>query len=264
VGAGAKPLNFFGAGGAVVFPLYDDNPFKHVKMPYATWGLIALNFVLFLGMLATPDAEQSRVVLGYAVVPAQLTSSFTDFTIGWSDATLLTGLFLHAGWAHLLGNMVYLWVFGDDIEEALGRLRFLAFYLLAGIAATLVYVAFNAQSTVPLVGASGAVSGVLAAYMMLRPCAKVTVFILRIVVRVRAYWVIGAWALLQVLGLRGDSQEGIAYIAHFGGLAAGAILFLAMRPPGVTLFECVDHLHKVSLTRRRLKQRAMRATQHKR
>ena len=140
----------------MVFPLYDDNPFRHATMPYATWGLIALNVVLFLLMLATPADQQTRVVLGYAVVPAQLTGTFSSYTIGWPELTLLTGLFLHAGWQHLLGNMVYLWVFGDDIEEALGPLRFLAFYVLAGIASTLVYVAFNTHSTAPLVGASGA------------------------------------------------------------------------------------------------------------
>ena len=124
--------------------------------------------------------------------------------------TLFTDLFLHAGWQHILGNMVYLWLFGDDIEEAIGPLRFLVFYLLAGIVSTLVYVALNAHSMTPLVGASGTVSGVLAAYMMLRPCAKVTVFVLRIVVRVRAYWVIGVWALLQILSLGGAGQEGVA------------------------------------------------------
>ena len=224
----------------MVFPLYDDNPFKHVHMPFATWGLIALNVVLYLVMLGTPVDQQTKVVLGYAVVPAQLTGTFSSYTIGWPEMTLLTGLFLHAGWQHLLGNMVYLWVFGDDIEEVLGPLRFLAFYVLAGIAATLVYVAFDAQSTAPLVGASGAVSGVLAAYIMLRPCAKVTVFVLRIVVRVRAYWVIGVWALLQILSMGGSGQEGIAYAAHFGGLAAGALLFLGMRPAGLKLFECID------------------------
>ena len=105
-------------------------------------------------------------------------------------------MFLHGGWEHLLGNMVYLWVFGDDIEEVLGR-PFLVFYLLAGVGASLAYVALNPNSPVPLVGASGAISGVLAAYLMLRPCAKVTVFVLRIVVRVRAYWVIGGMGSLR-------------------------------------------------------------------
>ena len=209
----------------MVFPLYDDNPFKRATMPYVTWGLIALNVVLFLFMLGTPDDQQAKVVLGFAVVPALLTGTFATHMIGWPDVTLLTALFLHAGWQHILGNMVYLWVFGDDIEEALGPLRFLAFYLLAGIAATLVYVALNAHSTVPLVGASGAISGVLAAYMMLRPCAKVTVFVVRIVVRVRAYWVIGGWALLQLWSVGASGHDGIAYAAHFGGLAAGALLF---------------------------------------
>ncbi|MBO0755202.1 MAG: rhomboid family intramembrane serine protease, partial [Bradyrhizobiaceae bacterium] len=103
-----------------------------------------------------------------------------------------------------------------------------------------VFVTFNMHSTTPLIGASGAISGVLAAYLLLRPCARVTVFILRVVVRLRAYWVIGAWALLQVFLLAQDSKDGVAYLAHVGGLAAGAILFLVMRPAGVELFECFD------------------------
>jgi membrane associated rhomboid family serine protease len=131
-------------------------------------------------------------------------------------------------------------VFGDDIEEALGPLRFLIFYLLCGIAAALVFVAFNLHSNVPLIGASGAISGVLAAYLLLRPCAKVTVFVIRFLVRVRAYWVIGGWALLQIYLLSQKSDDGVAYLAHVGGLVAGALLFLVMRPAGVELFECVE------------------------
>ena len=108
-------------------------------------------------------------------------------------------MFLHGGWDHLLGNMIYLWVFGDDIEEALGWLRYLVFYLLSGILAALGFIALDVHSTTPLIGASGAISGVLAAYLMLRPCAKVSVFVLRAVIRVRAYWVIGGWILLLAI-----------------------------------------------------------------
>lgn len=221
----------------MVFPLYDDNPFKLPVPPYVTWGLIAVNVFIFLAMLGS--ANQEALTMSFALVPALFTETTATRLVGWPDVTLVTGIFLHGGWDHLLGNMVYLWVFGDDIEEVLGRFRYLVFYLLAGIAASLAYVALNPNSGVPLVGASGAISGVLAAYLMVRPCAKVTVFVLRIVVRVRAYWVIGGWGLLQLFMLAGKMDDGVAYLAHVGGLFAGALLFMVMRPNGVKLFECM-------------------------
>jgi membrane associated rhomboid family serine protease len=219
----------------VVFPLYDDNPFKLPVPPYATWALIAINVFIFMVTIGSSEDVQASITISYAVTPVVVTHS-----VGWSDLTLVTGMFLHGGWEHLLGNMVYLWVFGDDIEEALGPFRFVLFYLLAGVGASIAYVALNPNSAVPLVGASGAISGVLAAYLMLRPCAKVTVFVLRIVVRVRAYWVIGGWALLQLFLLAGKADDGVAYLAHVGGLAVGALLFLVLRPAGVKLFECMS------------------------
>jgi len=144
------------------------------------------------------------------------------------------------GWEHILGNMVYLWVFGDDIEDALGPLRFIVFYLLTGIGAGLFFAWLNRSSTMPLVGASGAISGILAAYLLLRPCAKVSVFVLRVVVRVRAYWVIGGWVLLQLYQIANQTNDGVAYVAHGGGLIAGALLFLLMKPANLRLFECVE------------------------
>jgi membrane associated rhomboid family serine protease len=224
----------------VVFPLYDDNPFKLPVRPYVTWGLIVTNIVIFLAVLGIPDGQQNAIVNAFAVVPVVLTHPGTWHLNDWPGLTLLTGMFLHAGWEHLLGNMVYLWVFGDDIEEVLGRSRFIAFYLLAGVASALAYVALNPNSPVPLLGASGAISGVLAAYLMLRPCAKVTVFIFRVVVRIRAYWVIGGWGVLQLVMLASKPDDGVAYLAHVGGLVAGALLFVAMRPVGVRLFECMS------------------------
>jgi len=226
-------------GGAVVFPLYDDNPFKLPRTPWVTWSLIAINVFVFLVTLGSPQSTQDTIAMFYGVTPAVFTSTTLTRGVGFTDITLVTGMFLHSGWEHILGNMVYLWVFGDDIEEALGPFRFLAFYLLAGIGASLAYVAVNPNSGVPLVGASGAISGVLAAYLMLRPCAKVSVFVLRVVVRVRAYWVIGGWALLQLFLLAGQADDGVAYMAHVGGLGVGAVLFLGLRPTGVKLFECM-------------------------
>jgi membrane associated rhomboid family serine protease len=223
----------------MVFPLYDHNPFKYPRPPVVTWGLIAVNIIIFLFEIASNQSTQA-ILASFAANPAAITHDVQVTGPVPPEVTLLTSMFLHGGWGHLLGNMVYLWVFGDDIEEALGSLRFLIFYLLCGIIAALVFVAFNMHSTTPLIGASGAISGVLAAYLLLRPCARVTVFILRIVLRLRAYWVIGAWALLQIFLLAQHSDDGVAYLAHVGGLAAGAILFVVMRPAGVELFECVD------------------------
>jgi membrane associated rhomboid family serine protease len=224
----------------MVFPLYDDNPIKRATIPYLTWGLIALNVIVFLFEIGSTDESTSALVASFGVTPASVFHHAPQSGHIPPELTLVTSLFLHGGWEHLIGNMVYLWVFGDDIEDALGRVRFLIFYLLCGIGASLFYAATNANSTTPLVGASGAISGILAAYLMLRPCAKVSVFMFRIIVRLRAYWVIGAWAVLQLVQIAQQTQDGVAYSAHGGGLICGAILFLIMRPAGVRLFSCRD------------------------
>jgi membrane associated rhomboid family serine protease len=228
----------------MVFPLYDDNPLKFPVLPWVTWGLIAINIIIFLIEIGSDAATSKAILASFAVTPANITGDAQASGLIPPDLTLITSMFLHGGWEHLLGNMIYLWVFGDDIEEALGPLRFVIFYLLCGIASALAFVALNMDATTPLIGASGAISGVLAAYLMLRPCAKVSVFILRAIIRVRAYWVIGGWALLQVVLLANKTNDGVAYLAHVGGLAAGALLFLIMRPSGVELFACRDETNE--------------------
>jgi len=224
----------------MVFPLYDDNPFKRAKVPYVTWGLILLNVGVFLLELGTTDNAVKALLASFAATPAAITHQVPP--AGWlpPELTLFSYMFLHGGWEHILGNMIYLWVFGDDVEDALGHVRFVAFYVLTGIGAGLFFAWLNRTSTTPLVGASGAISGILAAYLLLRPCAKVSVFVLRFVVRVRAYWVIGGWVLLQLYQIANQANDGIAYVAHGGGLIAGALLFLVMRPANVRLFECVE------------------------
>jgi len=224
----------------MVFPLYDDNPFKRAKVPYVTWGLILLNVGVFLFELGTTDNAVKALLASFAATPAAITHQVPP--AGWlpPELTLFSYMFLHGGWEHILGNMIYLWVFGDDVEDALGHVRFVAFYVLTGIGAGLFFAWLNRTSTTPLVGASGAISGILAAYLLLRPCAKVSVFVLRFVVRVRAYWVIGGWVLLQLYQIANQANDGIAYVAHGGGLIAGALLFLVMRPANVRLFECVE------------------------
>ena len=224
----------------MVFPLYDDNPLKWPVPPLATWGLIALNILIFLIQVSLDGPDERAMVASFGATPAALVRDIPATGAVPPELTLVTSMFLHGGWDHLLGNMIYLWVFADDIEEALGWLRFLVFYFLSGILAALGFAALDIHSTTPMIGASGAISGVLAAYLMLRPCAKVSVFVLRAVVRVRAYWVIGGWILLQLFYFGSQAKDGVAYGAHLGGLLAGAALFWLIRPRTVELFECME------------------------
>ena len=139
----------------MVFPLYDDNPLKLPVQPFATWGLIALNVLIFLIQVSSGSATENAIVAAYGATPAALIREVHPAGALPPEATLVTSMFLHGGWDHLIGNMVYLFVFGDDIEEALGWLRFLAFYLACGVLASLGFIALNIHSTTPLVGASG-------------------------------------------------------------------------------------------------------------
>jgi membrane associated rhomboid family serine protease len=224
----------------MVFPLYDDNPFKRARVPFVTWGLLALNVGIFLYQLGASELETMAMLASFGATPAAVLHNVPQTGQLPPEATLVTYMFLHGGWEHIIGNMVYLWVFGDDIEDALGPVRFIIFYLAVGIASAVGFAALNPQSTVPLVGASGSISGILAAYLLLRPCAKVSIFFFRMIVRVRAYWVIGGWILLQLFYIASNVSDGIAYSAHGAGLLAGALLFLVMRPAGVPLLECVE------------------------
>jgi membrane associated rhomboid family serine protease len=224
----------------MVFPLYDDNPLKWPVPPLATWGLIALNILIFMIQVSMDGPAERAMVASFGATPAAVVHQIHATGSVPPELTLVTSMFLHGGWDHLLGNMIYLWVFGDDIEEAIGWMRYLVFYLLSGILAALGFIALDPHSTTPLIGASGAISGILAAYLMLRPCAKVSVFFLRAVVRVRAYWVIGGWILLQLFYFGSQTKDGVAYGAHIGGLLAGAALFWLIRPRTVALFECME------------------------
>ncbi len=224
----------------MVMPLYDDNPFTRPTMPVVTWGLIAVNVLVFLFQAGAPDEAVEWMTMSFGFTPAAFAHDAPQIGPLPSVLTLLTSMFIHGGLGHLLGNMLYLFIFGDDIEEVLGRLRFVVFYLASGVLSTLVYFAINVHSDVTLIGASGAISAILAAYLLLRPCAKVTALVLRFPVRVRAYWVIGGWIVLQVISLLANEKDGVAHVAHGGGLVAGVVLFALMRPAGVTLFECID------------------------
>jgi membrane associated rhomboid family serine protease len=222
----------------MVMPLYDDNPFRLPHRPIMTWGLIVVNLIIYVTEYATDSIQ--FVSRSTGLTPAALINE-VSVPGGLSPVlTLFTYQFLHADIVHVLSNMIFLWVFGDDIEECLGRLRFLAFYLTVGVVGGLVYVVSDPHSSMPLIGASGSISGLVIAYVMLRPCAKVTVLTFGVIpMRISAYWVVGVFVVLQFYSLEYSSKSEVAYWCHIGGMVAGGALFAFMRPVGVLLFECI-------------------------
>lgn len=224
----------------MVMPLWDDNPFTKPVQPWVTWGIIALNIIIFVIQAGSGTDGEEAIIKAYALTPLAITQQTSLVAMIPTDLTLVSYMFLHADIFHLFGNMIFLFVFGDDVEEAMGGLRFIAFYLACGITGALAFTASGPQSSLPLIGASGAVSGIIVAYLMLRPCAKIKVLLSYFVVRLDAYWVIGGWAAWQLWQIATHPEDGVAYWCHFGGLAAGAALFPLMRQADVELFKCIE------------------------
>jgi membrane associated rhomboid family serine protease len=223
----------------MVMPLWDHSPFKWPKPPYVMWALVIINFAVFFVEAGFWPDQMDQLDQLAGLVPAALTGRAPAAGLP-APLTLITCLFVHGNFMHVFGNMIFLFVFGDDIEEALGHWRFLGFYLACGVGAGLAFVLSDPSSTTGLIGASGAIAGVVAAYLLFRPCAKVTCLLGLIPLRLRAYWIIGGWAIWQFIEVASQEQDGIAYSAHIGGLITGAVLFYFMRPQGVGLFECVE------------------------
>jgi membrane associated rhomboid family serine protease len=225
----------------MVMPLWDHNPFKWPKPPYVMWAIVIINFVVFFIIQANGGPEEVEAVDHLAgLVPSALTGGGAVPGALPAPLTLITSMFLHANFMHLFGNMIFLFVFGDDIEEAIGSLRFLIFYLACGLGAALAFVLSDPSSHADLIGASGAVAGVISAYLLYRPCAKVYCLLDIIPLRLRAYWIIGFWVIWQIVQIANQGNDGVAYWAHIGGLVTGAVLFVLMRPAGIPLLQCVD------------------------
>lgn len=224
----------------MVVPLYDDNPFAAPVKPVVTWCLIAANLAVFFYEVGASQLALDQMIDTFSLTPAAFVGDIEP--LGWVPAlaTVFTYQFFHADIAHLLGNMVFLWVFGDDVERALGRWRYLAFYLLCGVVGGLVFIANDLHSRIELIGASGAIAGLVVAYVMLRPCAKITVLLGIIPLRISAYWVVGLFVLTQLWNLGASSKSEVAYWCHFGGMLAGGILFPLMKPWRVKLFQCMQ------------------------
>jgi membrane associated rhomboid family serine protease len=229
-------------------PLHDANPLKSIPFQYVTVALIALNVLgyVFVGTNLIPELHSQEQefslipaeFLGGARLPAARVLWLENALPVPEQFTIVSYMFLHGGMLHLIGNMLFLWVFGDNVEDAMGHLRFLMFYLMCGIFAGLTHAIAAPSSEVPLVGASGAVAGVVAAYLMLHPRVKVWVLVLfRIPLRVNAGWALGFWIGLQFFNVLVAGESNVAWWAHIGGVIAGAVLILFMRRPGVILFD---------------------------
>jgi membrane associated rhomboid family serine protease len=228
----------------VFIPISDDNPLRSIHFQWVTIGLIAANVAVFAlqntGLGPTAAAS-------FAIVPSEL---FQVNIVGGpargpydviavpEGYTLLSYMFLHGDILHLVSNMLFLWVFGDNVEDAMGHLKFLFFYLVCGVAGGLAHAWMLPASKLPLIGASGAVAGVIAAYLILHPRVLVWVLAFRIIpLRISAAWVLGVWVATQLVMVFLNQPDQVAWWAHVGGMAAGAVLILFMRRPGVPLFD---------------------------
>jgi membrane associated rhomboid family serine protease len=225
-------------------PLSDDNPLKFLRYQWVTVGIIAANVLVFILQLSGFGLAAGT---SFAVVPAELVEVgiVSGAAHGPYDtipvpeaATLLTYMFLHADVVHLASNMMFLWVFGDNVEDAMGHVRYLLFYLLCGIAGALAQTLMEPQSQLPLIGASGAVAGTIAAYLILHPRVLVWVLAFRIIpLRVTATWILGLWVATQFFMVLINRGDYVAWWAHIGGALAGGVLVVLMRRPTVALFD---------------------------
>jgi membrane associated rhomboid family serine protease len=213
-----------------MFPVGDEND-KGGPTPIVTWALIALNVVAFLLEVSRPEAALQSFIQAWGVVPREYAAArdIAPLIAAPFWTTLFTSMFLHGGWMHLGGNMLYLWIFGDNLERAMGPLKFLIFYLVCGLAASAAHIMTNLQSPMPAVGASGAISGVLGGYLLLFPKNRVRVLTRAGIVHVPAIVVLGFWIVLQFINGIGsvastDETAGVAYMAHIGGFVAGIVL----------------------------------------
>jgi len=228
-----------------------DYPGPRRTLPWVTWGLIIINVAVFLYQVSLgPDAQ--AFMFAYSTVPAAITHGIPQTSLPGVPAnlpfqtpnpvylTLITSMFMHAGWLHIGGNMLFLYIFGDNVEDRMGHLPYLVFYLFCGLVAAVAQIFVDPNSTVPSLGASGAIAGVLASYLVLFPMAGVRsiifIFIFFTIVTVPAFVLIGLWFVLQffdgvaALSTVQQGMGGVAYFAHVGGFIAGLIITLVLRP----------------------------------
>lgn len=222
-------------------PLHDANSLKHIRLQYVTLGLIAANVVVYLLTALGSSGFTEAAVIGLGYIPStvyDIAERPDEWVLVPDDLTYVTYAFLHGDIWHLGGNMLFLWVFGDNVEDALGHIRFLLFYLACAVAGAFAHGMVAPDSQEPLIGASGAIAGVVTAYLMLHPRVKVWVLALgRIPIRLPASILLALWIVFQVAMLLLAAEDEISWAAHIGGIVAGAVLVLFLRRRGVPLFD---------------------------
>jgi membrane associated rhomboid family serine protease len=231
-------------GFALFIPLHDANELKHIRLQYVTLSIIAVNcliWLLFGTTLISDEASVYAAIFSYGYIPA-VANGYESLPSAYAQlpplASYVTYSFLHGNFMHLAGNMLFIWVFGDNIEDAMGHLRFLLFYVLCAAAGAVAHGLILPASTSPLIGASGAAAGIIAAYVMLHPRVKIWILALgRIPIRLTAFWVIGAWIIFQIASLLFTQDDSVSWGAHVGGILAGAILLPLMKRRNVSLFD---------------------------
>ena len=227
-----------------MFPISDDNPSR--IRPYVTWGLIAACVLVFLWQASLDTGAGRAAVFSLGMIPARL-FGFRELSAELASvpawATVVTSMFMHGGWMHLGGNMLFLWIFGDNVEDSMGHVRFAAFYLLCGAVAALTQAFLNTNSLIPMIGASGAISGVLGAYLLLYPRARVRVLIFLGIIfwiaRIPAMYVLGIWFISQLVSAAATPANvpGVAFWAHVGGFVAGFALVGLFKDKYVQLWQ---------------------------
>jgi membrane associated rhomboid family serine protease len=224
-----------------MIPLHDDNPTRTVPV-ITMLVIVACCFTFFWQLTLGPDVH--RAIYGLGLVPVVLLNLDQlpgELALVPPWATVFTSMFLHGGWMHLIGNMLYLWIFGNNVEDVMGHKRFVLFYVLCGVAAAAGQTLPDPHSTIPMIGASGAISGVLGAYLLLFPHARILVAIplgfLVHTTRVAAGWVLASWFVLQLISSYfSGQQEGVAWGAHIGGFVAGMLLIPLFKYKNVKFF----------------------------
>jgi membrane associated rhomboid family serine protease len=225
-----------------MMPLHDSNTLRFIPFQWATCTLIAINVLAFLYQLSLGENGIQMAADTAGMVPTLLfPSAQLPMPPGYSaispEYTLITYMFLHGDWLHLIGNMLFLWVFGDNVEDAMGPVGFTIFYLACGVAAGLAHAYMNLGSDAPLIGASGATAGVIGAYLMLYPRVGMWVLVLmRLPLKLPAILVIGSWLATQIFFIYADVNDGTAWWAHIGGFVAGLVLVIFFKRSGVPLF----------------------------
>jgi membrane associated rhomboid family serine protease len=222
-------------------PLHDANSLKRIKLQYVTFGLIAVNVIVYFFTNLGSEQFAIAAVYGLGYIPS-VVFDYVDLppnlTIIPEDLTYISYAFLHGDIVHLGGNMLFLWVFGDNVEDALGHIKFLIFYLLCAISGALLHGLVSPESEIPLIGASGAIAGVVAAYLILHPRVKIWILAFgRIPLRIPAYITLMLWILFQfvMFAVAGDDQ--VSFACHVGGIIAGAVLVVILRSRDVPLFD---------------------------